>query len=208
VTGVRRFLVVSATAALLALPAVAHAAPREITANDDFFSPRKPAARNFQAGPSFHWSRGAGSNRHNIRQDDKLFRSGNPVGGPINFTINASAGSYHYYCELHGTLHGGMDGVVKVRPIALLDGLNSEVAVQWADSGTNTGSRFDVRYRVDHRRWKIWKNDTPKFQGAFGHNDRPVNFNTNRHTYKIEVRSERTQVTKRSDWSPALTLKN
>ena len=29
-----------------------------------------------------------------------------------------------------------------------------------ADSDTNTGSRFDVRYRVDHRKWKLWKKDT------------------------------------------------
>jgi len=203
---VRRFLVVSATTA--SSTALAGAAPRDITVNDNFFSPSKPAARDFQAGPSFHWSRGAGSiGSHNIRQDDKLFRSGDPVSGPINFTINASAGSYHYYCELHGFRHGGMSGVVKVRPIALADSLAGQIVVQWANSGTNTGSRFDVRYRVDHRRWKIWKNDTPKFRGAFGHKDRPVNFNPNRHTYKIEVRSERTQVKKRSDWSPALTLK-
>jgi plastocyanin len=206
---VRRFLVISATAALLALPAVAGAAPREINANDDFFSPSKPAARNFQAGGSFHWSRGAGSiDSHNIRQDDKLFRSGDPVSGPINFSINASAGSYHYYCELHGSRHGGMSGVVKVRPRAVPDSVAGEVLVRWADSNTNTGSRFDVRYRVDHRKWKLWKNDTRKLQGRFGHNDRPVNFNLNRHTYKIEARSERRQVSKRSDWSPALTLKN
>ena len=203
----RGFLITSATAALLALPAVAGAAPREISAGDDFFSPKKPAARNFQAGPSFHWSRAGGSsNDHNIRQDDKLFFSGNPTSGPINFTINASAGSYHYYCQIHR--FSGMSGVVKVRPRAVPDSVAGEILVRWADSNTNTGSRFDVRYRVDRRRWKVWKNDTRKLQGTFGHNDRPVNFNLNRHTYKIEARSERRQVSKRSDWSPALTLHN
>jgi plastocyanin len=203
----RGFLITSATAALLALPAVAGAAPREISVGDDFFSPKKPAARNFQAGPSFHWSRGGGSsNSHNIRQDDKLFRSGDPVSGPINFTINASAGSFHYYCEIHR--FSGMSGVVKVRPRAVPDSVAGEVLVRWADSNTNTGSRFDVRYRVDHRKWKLWKNDTRKLQGRFGHNDRPVNLNLNRHTYKIEARSERRQVSKRSGWSPALTLHN
>jgi len=203
----RGFLITSATVALLALPAVAGAAPREISAGDDFFSPKKPAARNFQAGPSFHWSRAGGSsNDHNIRQGDKLFFSGNPTSGPINFTINASAGSYHYYCQIHR--FSGMSGVVKVRPRAVPDSVAGEILVRWADSNTNTGSRFDVRYRVDRRRWKVWKNDTRKLQGTFGHNDRPVNFNLNRHTYKIEARSERRQVSKRSDWSPALTLHN
>ena len=203
----RGFLITSATAALLALPAVAGAAPRQISAGDDFFSPKKPAARNLEAGPSFHWSRAGGSSgRHNIRQDDKLFFSGHATSGPINYTINASAGSFHYYCEIHR--FSGMTGVVKVRPRAIPDSVAGEILVRWADSNTNTGSRFDVRYRVDRRKWKVWKNDTRKLQGTFGHNDRPVNFNLNRHTYKIEARSERRQVSKRSDWSPALTLHN
>jgi hypothetical protein len=205
-TGVRRSLVVLATAGLLALPAAAGAAPRQISVGDDFFSPKKPPPRSFQGGSSFHWSRGGGSNgRHNVRQDDRLFRSGNPLTGPINFSIDASAGSYHYYCELHGSSSGGMSGVVRVRPRAVPDSVG-EVLVQWADSNTNTGSRFDVRYRVDRGRWKTWRNDTSRFQGKFGRNDHPVNYRPNRHTYKIEVRSERGQVSKRSDWSPALTL--
>ena len=59
---------------------------------------------------------------------------------------------------------------------------------------------------MDQRRWKPWKNDTPSFHAAFGHNDNPVDYRPNRHTYKIEVRSERRRVKKHSDWSPALTL--
>ena len=203
----RRFVVLSASAALLALPVVAGAAPRQITIGDDFFSPTKPAVRDVEPGPSLHWSRGLGSSdRHNVRQDDKLFRSGNPTTGTINFTISASAGSYHYFCEVHGSRSGGMSGVVRVRPITVPDSLQGEILVRWANSGTGTGSRFDVRYRVDHRRWKTWKNDTGKFQANFGRNDKPVNFNPNRHTYKLEVRSERRRVSKRSGWSPPVTL--
>jgi plastocyanin len=202
----RRSLAISATAVVLALPAAAGAAPRQIVADDDFFAPKRPPARNFQAGPSFRWSDVAGPNNpHNVRQDDRLFRSGNPTEG-VNFAINASAGSYHYYCELHGTRQLGMTGVVKVRPVALFDSLIGEIEVQWADANTDTGSRFDVRYRVDQRKWKTWRNDTPSFHAAFGHNDNPVDYRPNRHTYKIEVRSERRRVKKRSDWSPALTL--
>jgi plastocyanin len=204
-TGVRRFLVAVATAGLLALPAAASAAPREISVGDDFFSPKKPRARSFQTGASFHWSRGGLSNGlHNVRQDDKLFFSGNATRGAINFGIRASAGSFHYYCEIHRS--SGMTGLVRVRPRAVPDSLAGEVRIQWADSSTNTGSRFDVRYRVDRGRWKTWRNDTSRFQGNFGHNDHPVNYRPARHTYQIEVRSERGQVSKRSDWSPALTL--
>jgi hypothetical protein len=204
---VRRSLIISAAAVVLALPAVAGAAPRKIDVGDDFFSPKNPPARNFENGPSFRWSRGVGSTGdHNIRQDDRLFRSGNLTTGPINFAINASAGSYHYYCELHGSRQGGMAGRVKVRPIAETDHAVGEVEVVWADANTDTGSRFDVRYRVDQRKWKTWKNDTPSFHAAFGHNDNPVDYRPNRHTYKIEVRSERRRVKKHSDWSPPLTL--
>ena len=203
----RRSWVISATAVAmaLALPAAAGAAPRQIDVGDDFFAPKRPPARDFESGPSFRWSNGGGTgNRHNIRQDDKLFFSGNPTDGPINFAINASAGSFHYYCELHRS--DGMTGVVKVRPIALPDSLVGEIEVQWANRNTNTGSRFDVRYRVDQRNWKTWKNDTRSRHGSFGHNDNPVNYRPSLHTYKIKVRSERKRVRKHSDWSPPLTL--
>jgi len=204
---VRRSLIILVAAVALALASLASAAPRQIDVNDDFYAPKNPPARNFSTGPSFRWSNGGGSiTPHNIRQNDKLFRSGALTRGPINFTINASAGSFRYYCELHGTPDGqGMAGTVKVRPIAVPDSLG-EIEVQWADSNTNTGSRFDVRYRVDNRRWKTWKNDTRSFHGAFGHKDNPVNYSPSRHNYKIKVRSERRTVSKHSDFSPVLSL--
>jgi len=204
---VRRSLIILVAAVALALASLASAAPRQIDVNDDFYAPKNPPARNFSTGPSFRWSNGGGSiTPHNIRQNDKLFRSGALTRGPINFTINASAGSFRYYCELHGTPDGqGMAGTVKVRPIAVPDVLG-EIEVQWADSNTNTGSRFDVRYRVDNRRWKTWKNDTRSFHGAFGHKDNPVNYSPSRHNYKIKVRSERRTVSKHSDFSPVLSL--
>lgn len=203
----RRSLIISAAAVALALafPAAVGAVPRQINVRDDFFRPKNPPARDFEPGPSFRWTNGGGTiNRHNIRQDDRLFSSGGLTRGPISFAIRASAGSFHYYCALHRAQ--GMSGRVKVRPIAVPDSLSGEIQVRWANADTNTGSRFDVRYRVDRRRWKTWKNDTSGFSGFFGRNDRPVNFRPNRHNYKLKVRSERRRVEKRSDWSPALTL--
>ena len=201
---VRRSLIISAAAAALVFPATAGAVPRQINVRDDFFSPRSPAARNFSPGPSFRWqSVPAAFSDHNVRQDDRLFFSGAPT-DPLNFRINASAGSYHYYCTLHGSRQGGMAGRVKVRPIAVPASTGGEIKIRWANADTNTGSRFDVRYKVDQRRWNTWKNDTRAFHAAFGHNDRPVNYRPNRHNYKIKVRSERRKVKKRSDWSPVL----
>jgi plastocyanin len=189
----------------MTFPAAAGAVPRQIDVDDDFFAPRNPPTRNFEPGPSFRWSNGGGTaNEHNVRQDDRLFSSGGLTDGPINFAIRASAGSFHYYCTLHR--FQGMSGRVKVRPIAVPDSLIGAIEVRWANADTNTGSRFDVRFKVDQRKWKTWKNDTSGFHAAFGRNDNPVNYRPNRHNYKIKVRSERRRVSKRSDWSPALRL--
>jgi plastocyanin len=204
---VRRSLIISAATVALAMtfPAAAGAVPRQIDVDDDFFAPRNPPTRNFEPGPSFRWSNGGGTaNEHNVRQDDRLFSSGGLTDGPINFAIRASAGSFHYYCTLHR--FQGMSGRVKVRPIAVPDSLIGAIEVRWANADTNTGSRFDVRFKVDQRKWKTWKNDTSGFHAAFGRNDNPVNYRPNRHNYKIKVRSERRRVSKRSDWSPALRL--
>jgi plastocyanin len=199
----RRALIISAAAALLALPAAAGGAPRAIDVGDDFFSPQRPPARELQPGASFTWASGSGTfNRHNVRQDDKLFRSGNPTRS-LDFSIRASAGTFHYYCELHRS--NGMTGVVKVRPTIIPTSAPGQAVVRWASENTNTGSRFDVRYRVDDRRWKTWKNDTAKIQGSFGRNDKPVNY-TSRHIYSVKVRSERRQVSKRSGFSPAIRI--
>ena len=59
---------------------------------------------------------------------------------------------------------------------------------------------------MDQGRWKTWKNDTASFRAFFGRNDRPVNYRPNRHNYKLKVRSERKNVSKRSDWSPVLRI--
>ena len=201
-----RTLICSVAAALLALPSLASAAPRQIDVRDDFFAPQRPPARDLQAGASFTWSSPGGTfNEHNVRQDAKLFRSGNLTSN-LRFSIRASAGSFHYYCELHGSRRGGMSGLVKVRPIAVPDSSPGEALVRWAAADTNTGSRFDVRYRVDNRRWTTWKNDTAKVQARFGHRNGPVDYRPSRHTYRVKVRSERRQVAKRSGFSPAVTL--
>lgn len=203
----RRFLTIAAIAAALALPTLAFGAQTNIQVGDNFFSPQSPAARSFQHGTSFHWQRAAGSGgAHNVFQDAGLFRSGGLTSGPINFSISASAGSFHYYCQLHGSPAGGMDGVVKVQPIFNAAPSGNPFTVIWADSATNTGKAFDVRYKVGAGAWKIWKNDTSQFQAVFGQNMLPVPVMLGT-TYQFQVRSEQaSNHTKVSGWSPALIV--
>ena len=120
-------MTIAAVAAGLMLPAVAPAAPalREISVNDNFFDPAFPAASNFATGSDFHWTRAAGSNgKHNVRQDQVLFRSGDPTTGPIDYAITASAGTYHYFCEIHGP---DMSGDVVVTPQHLSSPANRHI---------------------------------------------------------------------------------
>jgi plastocyanin len=204
----RRWLTIAGVAVGLALPVFAFGAgPTEIQIKDNFFTPASPAARAFQTGASFHWSRAAGSGgAHNVFQDAGLFKSGGLTSGPINFTISASAGSYHYYCQLHGSPAGGMAGVVKVRPIFNAAPTGNPFTVIWADLGTNTGKAFDVRYKVGAGAWKIWKNDTLQFKAVFGQNMLPVAVMPGT-TYQFQVRSEqKSNHAKASGWSPALSV--
>lgn len=204
----RRFLLISATAAALAVPAIALGAPAtQIQIKDDFFDPKAPPARNFQSGVSFQWqSAPLANDPHNVRQDDRLFRSGDPVsGGPSSFRIRASAGRYHYYCEVH-RFTNNMVGVVKVRPVMDPDPAGRPFTVIWADDNTNTGGAFDVRFKVGSGDWRTWKNDTERFQGVFGRHRKPVRVRLNK-VYKFQVRSEKSgNHSKRSDWSPTLTV--
>ena len=203
----KRYLTIAALAAGLIIPAVAPAAPavRELSVKDNFFDPAFPAASNFATGSDFHWTRGAGSSgQHNVRQDQLLFRSGNPTTGPINYTITASAGTYHYFCEVHGSSTAGMQGRVKIRP-AKSNVTASSFVVTWASAATETGDRFDVRYRIDGGTWAKWKTSTAGFSATFGANGDPVTLMPG-HTYQVEARSKEAGATSKSNWSPPVTV--
>jgi plastocyanin len=196
----------------LAYASIASAAATQIKVGDSFYSPANPPVRNLSSGASFTWTRAAASTLpHNVRQDFALFNSGSPTSGPINFSIRASAGTYHYYCTLHGSTSGGMDGVVRVRPIFASDPTGAPFTVRWAlpvttaGTGTTTGNQFDVHYRVGTSgTWKIWRNDSTARGGVFGQNGKPVQVLAGR-TYQFRARSQKTP-TQPSGWSPVLTV--
>jgi plastocyanin len=202
----KRLLLMLILVGALAYASVAYGAARQIQIDDDFFAPAAPPTRNVVAGASFQWLSAATSDHpHNVRQDSKLFYSGALTSAPINYSVSASAGTYHYYCELHGSPSGGMNGVVKVRPVFAAAPTGAPFTVTWALAGTTTGNQFDVRYRISTTgTWKLWKNDTATRTGVFGQNGQPVQVLPGR-TYQFQARSQKVP-TQPSGWSPTLTV--
>jgi plastocyanin len=183
----------------LALPALVFArganpqGTQDITTGDDFFQPERVSA--LVGGQSFRWAWGPpGSlNDHNVRQDDRIFYSG-PLAPTGEFTITPSAGTFGYYCELHGFEGGGMAGEIRVKPIGAANG--KKAAITWATPDTDTGTRFDVRQKVGKKPPKLVEEKTRDLEGSFklkpGKN-------------QFQVRSREGKAT--SDWSPKLNLK-
>src|SRR5581483_2645182 len=202
----RRYLLIGAAAALLAIPALATGASTAVTvapSNKNTFGP-KAVTKNVGAG-SIHWQWGTNGTTfaaHNVRQDNKLFYSGPLTNSkPSGYTITPSAGTFHYYCELHGSPTGGMSGTISIRP-TIFNKTASSFGVKWSPGTNQTGNRFDVRYRVDNGTWKTWKSHVSLAQATFGAGNLPVHVAPG-HTYEVEARSEKaTNLSKPSGWSP------
>lgn len=206
----RKVGVLVLTAAALMVPSLALGAPptSQVTVKDDSFSPREPAVMKF--GGRFSWVRAANSiGEHNVRQAAGLFSSGNPTTTSFTpahpYSLSPSAGTYVYFCDAHRALN--MVGKIKVRPIVVTGTLTSNgFRVRWASATRKlTGTKFDVRYQVGSGPWTTWRNDTTSADGAFGTGNKPVDVMPGR-TYRFQVRSEKQQVSKHSDWSPALVV--
>jgi plastocyanin len=205
----KRYLLIATAAALLALPTFAFGgslATIKLT-DSNTYSP-KTVAKSVGTG-AIHWQWGnSGSTfaAHNVRQDDKLFYSGPLTNSdPGGYEVIPSAGSFHYYCELHGSPSGGMDGTLNVRPL-LINKNTSSFELEWATVSRQTGEAFDVRYRVDGGAWKAWRTDTTTLKGTFGFGNHPVHVAPG-HTYYVQARSEKqANPAKVSGWSPSLKV--
>jgi hypothetical protein len=97
--------------------------------------------------------------------------------------------------------------VVKVKPSFNAAPTGNPFTVIWADSGTNTGGKFDVQYKVQpSTTWKVWKNDTAQKKAVFGLNNLPVQVMPGK-KYDFRVRTENAITTsKASGFSPTLTV--
>jgi plastocyanin len=203
-----------ALAATCLVPAVGQAGiPNLITVEaegEDVFSPELVTA-DVNANYAFEWSWGTGTiDDHNVRQDSKLFYSGPPSDDEAPFEVLGSAGTFHYYCEAHGSKAGGMDGVIALRPNIgmppLKRGAAPVVSILWASSDSETGDQYDVQYKVGKGDWKSWKKNTAKQNGLFGRNGKPVTVKKGK-SYKVRARSEKSSnAKKRSGWSPPLAF--
>lgn len=190
--------------------AVALAGPlpqQQIQFGDSYFSPANPPAFNASAGTrEVAWIGPDTSLPHNVHQDKRLFRSGDPSADFHEYQTDIAAGRYHYYCQAHGSKAGGMDGTIKIRPSVSAAGPDT-IGINWADSEAEAKHRYRVEYRrVGGNRWKVWKKGTAQPDGVFGAGGDPVNAAPDRE-YQVRVRTfVKGKKKKRSGWSPRLTF--
>ena len=142
---------------------------------------------------------------HNVLQDQGLFRSG-PPGRGKRFRIDISAGDWHYYCVVHGSVLGGMEGTIAVRPIAER-GDGDSALVRWAGGDAESGNRFEVEWREPGKSWRTWKDSTAKPKLDFGRNGSPTVAEPGV-KYEVRVRSFAAgDESRRSGLSPAVSFK-
>src|SRR3954471_1667331 len=90
----------------------------KITINGTSFS---PATVTIDPGQPVCWT-WAGSVEHTVKADDESFSSGNPANHNTFQHTYTTSGSFGFYCQVHGTLTGGMRGRVIVRGVNPGDG--------------------------------------------------------------------------------------
>jgi plastocyanin len=202
----RRFAVVLVALGLLTPAESARGGAAEIAILDNDFSP--PSVR-VAVGNSVHWSRAPDSTGpHNVREDGWLFEEpSTPTDGPIDVSVVFSAGTFHYFCETHGSPLGadetGMDGFVRVpvsisrRPAGL------PFTVRWATDAAETGNAYDVQFRVGSGDWRTWKRDVTNNKGEFGRDAKPVRV---RDGVRYTFRARSQDGPNVSGWSPVASL--
>lgn len=192
-------------AGALAVPATAGPPPTPVDVGDDFFNPSN-ATQLAESSTTWFWNDDV-EHKHDVLQDDKLFKSGPPTNNPSTvFGVSLPAGTYHYYCTTHGSRNGsGMDGTVKSR--LALGGLSAEsVPVTWGNNLVDVEPQYDVRFKVGSGKWKNWLKNTQLGSSQFGAGDEPVNLKPGK-TYKLQARTENAaNDERRSGWSPTASF--
>lgn len=197
----RRAVLMSAVLALL-VPGSVGAANRQVLIEDNSFTPKKVRVA---VGDLVRWARaGDAFGEHNVRQSNRnpIFYSGAPTSNSaFSFRRRFSAGVFRYKCDVHGLV---MTGAVNV-PVTVKRapaGLN--FGVRWANGRTNTGTRFDVQFRVGSGKWRAWRSNTKTSSGVFGKRGRPVSV-ANGKRYSLRARSQKKR--SESKWSPVKSFR-
>jgi plastocyanin len=168
-----------------------------------------PRTLDVSLGDSVFWSRLTPGAPHNVREDARIFRGANmlskePSYGPIDFAVRFSAGTFHYYCEVHGGPSGGMDGLIRV-PVTIKDAPSGpRFRVRWAAGGAQTGTRWDVRYRVGGSKWRLWRARTTSRVAVFGAGKDPVRVREGKR-YRFRARAVGSEGASR--WSPQVSYR-
>lgn len=195
------------TSAVLAASSWAGPPPTGIEVRDNEFVP-DDASQIVESSTTWQWADDI-TDEHNVREDHKLFYSGAPTSNTAtDATRRISAGTFHYYCEVHGSKTGGMDGVVTVTPLQLPPLTNDLFGVRWSDGSFDTGDRFDLRWKGpgSDGEYKTWRKNTSLATDDFGEFDDPVDVKPGK-TYRVQARSEIASNPKRhSGWSPPLKV--
>lgn len=183
--------------ALVLLPATpAEAGQVNVEVHDNFFAPDEIGNR---IGDTVRWFSDGTDNPHNVHQDGGLFHSGLATMLPFTYDVVFSAGTFHYYCQVHGSEFGGMDGVVRI-PVRINrapDGL--KFTVLWARKSSETGSVYDVQFKVGSGDWRNWRRNTSTLSGVFGRNRNPVRV---RDGVRYSFRARSQEGDEQSRWSP------
>jgi plastocyanin len=171
-----------------------------IDVDDNFFAPDNGGQFTPTVGIRWEWNAPT-TNKHNVRQDDRMFRSGPPTKGG-QYEIIPPAGTYRYYCEVHG--NGVMDGVLRMTPSIPEIGSDDLVKVTWTSTGDTFGDRFDVRYAVGNGPFKPWLTKTERRRAPFGKDNKPLDVKPNQE-YRFRARTRITgENPKVSEWSPVV----
>jgi plastocyanin len=190
---------VAVGAGLLASSPVAAATKNVEATGDKTFVPANVTEA---VGDSVHWFSTADGVDHTVTQDNGVFDTG-ALADAFNFTKKFSAGTYPYHCKKHGDQ--GMRGTVKVAPQTASAPAGLNFTVKWAASGTNTGNRFDVMYRVGSGAWKTWRNNTSARSLVFGKGG-PVAVARGK-SYSFKVRSGNGTGSIQSGFSPVKSFR-
>ncbi|MEX0754179.1 MAG: hypothetical protein WD206_04590 [Actinomycetota bacterium] len=191
---------------VLGLTPSADAGIATVGIDDNFFNPSTVSG--IQGG-GIAWDWLTPNRQHNVRQNKGLFISGAPTSNDdAVFVRTLSAGTFPYYCEVHGSPTSGMRGTLRIKPTLDPSPTGPPFTVAWAGAATNTGKAFDVEYRVGAAGdWLPWKTDTTQTSAVFGLNDDPVAIAPGA-TYQIRARSQKsvTAIGKVSKFSPRVSI--
>jgi plastocyanin len=187
-------------ASLSGLVAPASAAVAHIGVSDYVFTPsRAPGVVGDTV--SWEWAEGLQA-AHDVFEDHRLFRSKTTAAAGTTFKRTPSAGTFHYYCTLHGGPSGGMDGTLRIAPATNDGPVGAPFGVVWA-TGTRTGGAFDVQYRKAGGLWRRWRTDTTALAGTFGTQGKPITV-VSGEIYEFRARSQAdaSSPNRVSGWSP------